>query len=189
METLETLESLFHENLGRALATQRVDADPMTEHYLVTLLAGFAARPVDDTPLAVKLLASLDAAPAERRRALRDVGDTSLYVSGFFSESFARRIVDVDYYIGLGGSAYGELARSGVGVGRDPHGEVYQRLSHDFARFVGVIELVAQWLMPPVGPQDIVRLYDKFRQTGSSWAARKLAQAGVTPPRGGSGIQ
>ena len=120
MEHTETLESFFSEKLGEALRDQRVEADARTEYYLVQLLAAYGAQPVDDAPLGVKLLAAREAAPPERRRQLREVGDTSLFVSGFWSDSFARRLVDVDYYIGLGGTAYGELARTGDGWSTRP---------------------------------------------------------------------
>ena len=43
---------------------------------------------------------------------MKQVGDTSLYVAGFFAESLTRSLVDVDYYVGIGQSAYAQLARS-----------------------------------------------------------------------------
>jgi len=49
-------------------------------------------------------------------RTLKEVGDTSLYVAGFFAKSLTRSLVDVDYYVGLGQSAYAQLARS-LGTG------------------------------------------------------------------------
>jgi hypothetical protein len=186
MEQAETIESFFFEKLSRALREQRVEAEPLTEHYLVALLSAYATQPLDDAPLGVKMLSAFEAAPPERRRALREVGDTSLFVSGFWSESFARRTVDVDYYIDLGGTAYGELARVGPGWSRDPYGDVYGQLAQNFSRFVGVLAALAQWLLPATAPQDIVRLYERYRKTGSAWAARRLAAAGVTiDPDGG----
>jgi hypothetical protein len=189
MEQAETLESFFYEKVGQALRERRIEADALTEHYLVRLLASYASQPMDDTPLAVKLLEAMGAAPGERRRQLREVGDTSLFVSGFWSDSFARRVVDVDYYIGLGGSAYGELARTGFGWSRDPYGDVYGELADNFVRFVEALTLISRWMMPAAAPQDIVKLYERFRQTGSSWAARRLAALGVSVPEGNSGPQ
>jgi hypothetical protein len=185
MEQTETIESFFFEKLNQALREQRVDAEPLTEHYLVQLLSTYATQPLDDAPLGVKMLSAFEAAPPERRRALREVGDTSLFVSGFWSDSFARRTVDVDYYIGLGGTAYGELARVGPGWARDPYGDVYGQLAENFGRFVQVLAALAQWLLPASTPQDIIRLYERYRKTGSAWAARRLAAAGVTLGEGG----
>ena len=178
MEATETLQSFFWERLGAALKEHRVETAVETEHYLVQLLADFATHPVDDEPLALKLLAAKEAPPLERRRQLRQIGDTSLFVSGFWSESFARRIVDVDYYIGVGGSAYGQLA-AGDGWTKDRMGKVFEELADKFGRFVTVLETLSRWARPTNSPQDVVKLYERYRSTGSSWAANKLAALGV----------
>ena len=185
MEHTESLESFFWGMLGEAMKERSVAAEPATEHYLVQLLTAYASQPVDETPLALKLLSAREAAPLQRRRQLREVGDTSLFVSGFWSDSFARRVVDVDYYIGVGGIAYGELARTGAGWTRDPFGSVYEELAEKFARFVGVLAVLSRYMMPAATPQDIVKLYDRFKTTGSRWAAGRLAALGVMVPSGG----
>ncbi len=179
MEHTETLESFFSAKLGEALKDQRVAVDARTEYYLVQLLAAYGAQPVDEAPLGMKLLAAREAAPPERRRQLREVGDTSLFVSGFWSDSFARRLVDVDYYIGLGGSAYSELARTGDGWSRDPFGQVYQELAEKFARFVGVLAVLSRACTQTRTAHDVIRLYEKYRRSGSRWAAGRLAALGV----------
>ena len=50
--------------------------------------------------------------PAERERALQRLGDVSLFIAGFFAHGFARRLVDIDYHIAMGGRAYGTLAET-----------------------------------------------------------------------------
>jgi len=186
MEPTESLEAFFQEAVDRALREHRLDAQPLTEHYLVRLLATYASQPIDDTPLALKMLGAHTAAPREKRERLREVGDTSLFLSGFWAESFARRLVDVEYYIGLGGCAYGELARTGLGWRRDPYGDVYGTLAENFARFVEVLTIISRRLMPPSGPRDVIKLYERWLRTRSSWAARRLAALGVLPQRGGT---
>jgi hypothetical protein len=186
MEQAESLEAFFQNAVDQALKDHGVDVNPLTEHYLVQLLATYAKQPIDDEPLALKLMTALDAAPPERRNRLREVGDTSLFVSGFWSDSFARRLVDVDYYIGLGGSAYGELARTGIGWRRDPYGDVFETLAANFARFVEVLTIISRRVMPASKPGDVLKLYERWVRTRSSWAARRLAALGVFPQRGGS---
>ena len=56
---------------------------------------------------------ALESGGYEQRVRLRGVGDWSLFMSGFFSDSFARRSVDIDYYRGLGERAYASLSRVG----------------------------------------------------------------------------
>ena len=41
-----------------------------------------------------------------RNQILRRLGDVALFISGVFSRSLKRRVVDVDYYIAMGGGAY-----------------------------------------------------------------------------------
>jgi hypothetical protein len=189
MDQTASLEAFFQESVDRALREKGLPQGTLTEHYLVRLLTGYANQQLDDTPLAVKLLEALAAAPPKRRAQLREVGDTSLFVSGFFSESRATRLVDVDYYIGLGGSAYSELARASEGWSRDPYGDVYEELARDFVRFVEVLSAVSQLFMPSAAPQDIVRLYEKWRTTGSGWAARRLARLGVVTQQSSTKLQ
>src|SRR3954454_2224804 len=110
MDLESSIESFFQGEVDRALRAEGLTAGTLVEHYLVQLLAAYAAQPIDDAPLALKMLAAIEAAPRERRAHLREIGDTSLYVSGFWGESLDESPVDVDYYIEMGGTAYGELA-------------------------------------------------------------------------------
>ena len=184
MDSLEhSLESFFYEHIDRACRTEGVTADPGTGHYLVVLLAGYAAHPIDDKPLALRMLQSVDLEPRQRRTELRNIGDTSLYVSGFWSESLARSVVDVDYYIGMGESAYGELART-TPKGADPFADVFGNLAVNFPRFVRVLSAISETLSGDTNPQDVLKLYDRWKRTGSSWAKRRLARLGVTLDEG-----
>lgn len=175
-----SLESFFHEHIDRACKAEGVTAGPETEHYLVVLLAGYAAHPIDSKPLALRMLQSVDLAPRQRRDELRNIGDTSLYVSGFWSESLARSVVDVDYYIGMGESAYSELARSTPPRSGDPFVEVFGDLAVNFPRFVRVLSAISETLAGDTNPQDILKLYDRWQRTGSSWAKTRLARLGVS---------
>src|SRR5690606_27462457 len=56
---------------------------------------------------------ALEAPTHEARcRGLQRLGDVSLFIAGFFSAGFARKLVDVDYHIAMGGRAYGTLAEA-----------------------------------------------------------------------------
>ena len=82
-----------------------------------------------------------------RARALKEIGDTTLYMSGFFEGSLTGRrgLVDPDYFISMGGSAYGQLAAlptttrsTAAQFFRAAYGELSQR----FADFVAVLKTV-----------------------------------------------
>src|SRR5689334_19349138 len=110
----ESAVEYFKELVDEAMAHQRMAAQELTAFYVVQLLAGYLQRPdTDDAdePLALKLARALDSVGAAQRITLRQIGDMSLFVSGFFSDSLRRKVVDVDYYVTIGGYAYGALSR------------------------------------------------------------------------------
>jgi hypothetical protein len=177
-----SLAEFFQDLVSEAIRNQRVDTTTPTECYLVNLLSDFLKSPPDDEPLALKLAQAVSS-PDERIRQLKDVGDTSLYVSGFFSDSLQRKLVDVDYYIQMGGAAYMELARYFRG---NPHsavfGDVYDELGNKFPRFVDVFAEVAEETM--TGNLGLVQLYERWLRTGSEWMERRLRAQGVIPRKG-----
>jgi len=184
MDLGETIEEFFRDEVDRAFRDQGLTAGALTEHYLVQLLATYAAQPIQAQPLALKMLEAVEATPRERRTHLREIGDTSLYVSGFWGESLADKLVDVDYYIDLGGSAYGELARGGTGWTGDPFGDVFGELAANFARFVEVLMMISHRTTHVARNEDVVRLYQRWQRTKSRWDAARLASLGVIPVRG-----
>ena len=176
-----SLAEFFHDAVSSAIRNQGLEASEPTEFYLVNLLAGFSTTPPDDEPLALKLASAQSAAPDERMRCLRDIGDTSLYVSGFFSESLERKLVDVDYYIQIGCSAYGQLARhfhrenGSAATLRS----IYDELEAKFVSFVDVLTEISEQSSLTDG--DLVQLYERWLKTGSERIARRLRARGVIP--------
>jgi len=59
--------------------------------------------------LGIKLLEVNNLAPSQAKRSLKDVGDTALFLCGFFSESLNRKIIDEKYYHEVGKMAYERL--------------------------------------------------------------------------------
>jgi hypothetical protein len=180
-----SVAEFFHDVLTDALRSQAVPASEPTEFYLVNLLTEFVHAEIDEEPLAVKLTQALAEPLEERLRGLKEVGDTALYVSGFFGESLERRLLAVDYYISMGGSAYAALAGL-VRMSRegDRLGGVYGELSDKFPRFVDVLAEVSE-KSALQSNRGVLRLYERWVHTRSDWAARKLRAAGLLPPRGG----
>src|SRR5262245_56765389 len=123
IEPVANLKEYFRDALHGALEHQHVEVEGETEHYVVNLLTLFADadalyernpheshRGTRLKPLVVMLGEALEAPTHEARcRGLQRLGDVSLFMSGFFSAGFARKLVDVDYHIAMGGRAYGTL--------------------------------------------------------------------------------
>jgi len=188
---LVNLQEFFHDSVQQALHNQHVEVEAQTEHYLVTVLTRFArseeyfegadgAR--GQRPLAKLLAEALEAPePAQRRERMQRLGDISLFMAGFFAQSFARRLVDVDYCIAMGGRAYGSLAESWRGKGRGAvFAVLYSELAVKFQRLVDVLNEVAD-MARPASDQDVLRLYEVWLKTSSPRARRLLQQRGVVP--------
>ena len=113
----ESAAEYFKELVEGALAHQRLSAGELTSFYVVNLLTGFLQQPADAAaeakPLAVRLVEAFDAAGMRQRDSLKQIGDLSLFVSGFFADSLQRKVVDVDYYVSIGGRAYTNRNLSG----------------------------------------------------------------------------
>jgi len=181
------LESYFRDEVDLACKQEGLPATSPTQPYLVRLLAGYAAQPIEDRPLGLRLLNAMSASPRERRAHLREIGDTSLFVCGFWGESLGRGLVDVGYYTDLGEMAYGELAHGApVPVAADDTARVpgvFTDLARNFSRFVGVLMTISRRTARGRSPADVVRLYERWLRTKSHWAARRLAEEGVLPGR------
>src|SRR5688572_5631660 len=126
IQPVVSLKEFFRDAVHDALTHQRVAVEGETERYVVNLLTLFSnpdalyeRQPHESPqraglkPLVVMLGEALEAPTHEARcRGLQRLGDVSLFIAGFFSAGFARKLVDVDYHIAMGGRAYGTLAET-----------------------------------------------------------------------------
>lgn len=185
------LREFFHDSVQKALRNQRVAVDDHTEHYVVNVLTMFARSEelYERTPEGVRLkplahmLAEASAAPTSQQRdeALRRLGDVSLFIAGFFAQSFARKLVDVDYHIAMGGRAYGTLADNmRNSIRGQAFAAVFLELAGKFQRLVDVLNDVAEMAYQHTD-KDILRLYEIWMKTGSPRAFAILQKLGVAP--------
>jgi hypothetical protein len=188
------VQEYFRDSVTTALANQKVEAGEDTVYYIVNLLAYFthADRLFANTPEGVVLqpLALIYAeaveapSPEERQHLLRRLGDVALLISGLFSSSLNRKPVDIDYYIAMGGSAYGFLSDLNRGTvrGRAFRG-IFGELSRKFQAFVDVLAEVGE-KSPMNSSTDIMRLYEVWLRTGSKRTADRLRKLGIEPAGG-----
>jgi len=177
----QTPAEYFKELVEGALARRRVDACDLTEYYLVNLLCQyvrFDSREASalDQPLAIQLTRAINGAGQEQRARLRSLGDCSLFMSGFFSDSFRRSLVDVDYYKSMGECAYGSLSRDED----DAFAEVFGELSRKFVGFVDVLADISERTTLGTAT-DVLRLYEKWLRTGSQRDGQRLVEQGILP--------
>lgn len=188
----------FREAVSEVLSLRKLSVQAETEYYLVDLLTGFVASErlfveqpdgtLQEEPLALILLRAMAADRRERAGRLKRLGDTSLFVSGFFGDSLAGRAVDQGYYRAMGERAYGALAdseRSTTLAG------LYGELSHRFDAFVDCFAEIAE-LADLESNRGLLRLFERWQLTRSERVAEKLRARGVAlfsgpGPRAGPG--
>lgn len=188
---IPSLKEFFRGLLTQASGHQGVRLGEGAEFYLVNLLSEFAAadklfaRDEESGGAREEALALLyhraQLAPKEERiRQLRRLGDVSLYTAGFFGDALRERPVGPDYYIRMGGTAYGEVAHLAPGGSSG----VYAELGAKFAALVEVLAEIAARGLVAHGAEGALRVYETWSRTGSESLQRVLVEAGWVAPGG-----
>jgi len=189
IKAVSNLREYFRDSVAEAMDRQQVDADDQTACYVVNLLTlysrseaffdqsenGFELRPV-----ALVLADAVDAGYDEKNFALQRVGDVSLFLAGFLGDGLASKLVGIDYYVKMGGAAYGTLAENIRGSLRGRAiGSVFAELAENFSAFVDVLSDIRD--VARTSHTDVLRLYESWQTTGSQRAARILRSLGIEP--------
>lgn len=192
--TAGDVREYFQESVSAAISNQRIEAHEETVYYLVNLLSSFTRSErfyrctpegLELEPLALIYAEALEASsPDHRNRALRRLGDLALFIAGVFSESLNRKLVDMDYFVAMGGNAYGHLSEVARGSARArAFSGIFGELASKFQDFVDVLGEVSE--RGSLGSdKDIMRLYEIWVRTGSKRAARILRRHGIEPAAG-----
>jgi hypothetical protein len=183
LTTIASARDFFATELRSVLDRRGVQATPEAFEYLVRLLL----RTIDSDNLfnrtadgklesisAADLYAAyLQSPPEEKARILCRLGDVCLVLTGVFSASLSRKLVDEAYYYGMGGAAYAQVPRVG-GVSQNP----WLELSSKFRNFSHAL-----WEMSErsglQSNSDLLRLYDRWVQTGNDRIRELLSEKGI----------
>lgn len=193
IQTVASLKEFFRDALHDALSHQHVAVDDQTEHYVVNLLTLFAdpdalferdardpEQPARLKPLVVMLGEALEAPTLDARfRGLQRLGDVSLFIAGFFSAGFVRKLVDVDYHIAMGGRAYGTLADAGPSRAQVLR-RVFAELAAKFTPMVDALNEISETSYQH-SDRDRLRLYELWLKTGSERSRGLLRKLGIEP--------
>jgi hypothetical protein len=192
---VSSLREFFRDAFHAATEHQKLEIDEQSEQYVVNLLTMFSRADslyektpegLRIRPLAHMLAEALEAPSASaRQRGLQRLGDVSLFIAGFFARSFARKLIDIDYHIAMGGNAYSSLADSmpRTASGRTVAG-IYAELARKFQRLVDALNEVSE-MSYVHSDKDILRLYEIWMKTGSERAHGLLERLGVHPVKQG----
>lgn len=185
--THTSVEEYFSALITDAIEAQNLQISDDSSAYLLQLMKDFGRsealvgpRPDEPgTPALFRLYErAATMAPSGRFDAYRHLGDVALFVSGFFGAHIERSLVNVDYYVQMGCSAYrtaASLARGGA------FASVLAQLAEAYGRVVEVLTHVAEQTTLPVD-RDVAALYERWLRNGdSSVLCNRLIDLGSVP--------
>ena len=187
--TLLSPQDFFRTQVCNASKSLQIELSHEIEYYLVNLLCEFInpsqlaidSENVLDTPLALLMKKALESSPDNQIKVLKRLGDTSLYMSGYFQDCFKRKAVDVSYYIDMGSTAYGHTAQLMRSYKNDSHfSKIYATLSQEFRNLVALITEIAETLLVSRN-DDLLDTYIKWQNTQSVKLRKILEEKGVSP--------
>lgn len=181
-------EEHFTEVVKEACTQRQVKSQPHIQAYLVQLLKFYLDSRNLHGPVIVDegtekppqtfaemYLQAINSEATKKKELMRAVADRALYLTGFFSDSFQRKIVDIDYYVEIGSAAYLNLSSW---TKQDTLAAVYSTFSKRFQDYVEVLNYVSEKSQIQAD-QNVLRLYDRYLRTGSDLAREKLTELGV----------
>lgn len=180
----------FREAVHGAAVARGYDPSAPSALYLAGLLSDYA-RPEALTrdplrkPVTLAYHEALATVGPERFQRLRQIGDDTLYFSGFFQDHLERRGAPVRFVHSLGRAAYDSasamLRRGGEAKGPD----VFDELSAHFGELVLVLGEVSDALYA-AGARDsrgVLDVYERWERRGSRALADVLLSWGLLPVR------
>lgn len=178
----------FSEVLTSALKNQGLTIEPETYVYIVNLMSRFMITDAlftvtedgirrEETLALLLTNAVNESNTTQQKQKLQRLGDISLYTAGFLSDRLSKKIVDLDYYIGMGRQAYSALAKSDF---EKLMKNVFKELADRFPRLVDILLEVSQETSLH-NSKDILRVYEMWLKTGSEQAEKNLKKVGIIP--------
>jgi hypothetical protein len=180
-------EQHFTELLKEACEYRKFKILPASETYILKLLnhyidsrnlfSPFVGENVEKTPdtFAELYLTALSSDEPKKREYMKLCADKALYLSGFFGDSLQKKSVDIDYYMGIGASAYSNLA---AWTKEETTASVYSMFSQKFIDYADLLSYISD-KSALQSEQNILKLYERYIKTGSDLARDKLTELGV----------
>ncbi|OGQ18219.1 MAG: hypothetical protein A2138_24515 [Deltaproteobacteria bacterium RBG_16_71_12] len=182
-----SMREYFRETMTAAMRRRGTRLSESAQVYLVNLCAElsraenlFAGTEHGERPALVDLLArAQDAEPHEALRIYKHMGDSSLYLTGFFRES-VEEAGGVEYYVSMGGGAYANVA----GLMRPTAATTSALFAELSDRFRELVELLIAMSMQgdrTEGLDDVrvLALVERFERTGDPHALEALKATGI----------
>lgn len=187
IQTEKNTFDFFQKHVQDSLKNQNITITTTSEHYLVSLLVDFtftnkffSLTENDSRPLAIIYHQAQLETASKKIKIFKELGDFSLFITGFFPDSLNRKVTDVDYYMLLGKSAYENLAV----IFKKTHKSSFTLLFDELAeKFVSISDILAEISSNSATQWDdgILRLYERWLKTRSKRDERLLCKKGIIP--------
>lgn len=187
-QSLEEVRSFLVAELKTVMARRSVLAEADSVEYLADLLiqnmmsdAFFSKNSqgkLEDNVLATLYAEALQGDEENQRAKLKRLGDVCMFVTGFFPESLQKKLVDIDYYFGMGGLAYSQLATLYLS-------EIVRNMFGELSAKFRIFSAILGELSDKSGLQsnsDVLALYERWVLTGDETLRKKLIELGINAP-------
>lgn len=188
--------AFFSEAVDQAWGERNMAPSPHLKVYIIDLLKYFLksdnlwsdkgsdGRRTREM-LAVSLLKAQTMPPKIKIKTLKSLGDHSLYMSGLFPDFFQRKIIDVDYYVDMGKTAFSNLSDI---VGEDTFSHLYSDISKAFEQLVDLLGTISQKVSLS-SEENLLRLFDLYEKTNSPRVGEVIASKGFFPEVSAAGLK
>lgn len=180
----------FRDMVNKALEDLNLHAEDTVIFYIVNMLSEFlvienvytdSENKEDQEPLTLMLEKALNSDQNEQIKRFKRLGDFSLFMSGFFSESLYRRIVSLDFYTTVGCISYNQLANIMKSKAQcKSFWELYHELAENFTAFVDVLSEVSEksFMRSNI---NILTVYERWLRRQSLRDEKILRNEGIVP--------
>lgn len=185
-ELIGSSNDYFFGIVEEAILSRKIETSPIVTKYISDLLTHYvtadnlfaesaSGKKTQQTLAELYLRAGNAVDNRERIELLKRTGDQALYISGFFGDSLNRKIVDIDYYVNMGCSAYDTLAKA---IREVSFTMVYKEIAKKFVQFMDALSYISQKVMPQQR-DNLLMLFSKSATVCSSLAQEGLAERGL----------
>jgi hypothetical protein len=190
--TASSMREYFREAVVTARQRKGLALTEQAEAYLVHLLCEFSRTenvyagtdPGERPTMATLLSRAQEAQPTEALRIYKHMGDSSLYLTGFFTDAMQGALVNVNYYVSMGESAYASVA----GLMRPTAASssaLFHELSDHFSALVELLSAVSvhgetdKKRAAQLSDKRVLELLERYRKTGRRDLLEALEVLGV----------
>lgn len=179
------LKEYFYDGINRESKDLTPPLSEEALHYLAQLLIHFSQSKhlfqiENNTPsLPTLTLLYEEAYKAktvfQRNTILRQLGDNSLFIGALFFERFAKKGINKDYFIGMGGGAYSSLGNLNYG-----ESNIFGELANSFPKLLQVVANVCAVELN-YKAEEIFSLLERWQKSKDATLRKQLHSIGIIP--------